>query len=124
MFPDRPALLAAVLLLCASVPRAQEEAPSPESLEDLSLEELLEIPIETVYGASKQEESTLAAPSSVSIVHGSSVQTLGYRKLSDLLRGVRSVYVTNDRNYERLGVRGFAPPGDYNGRVLLLVDGH
>ena len=40
------------------------------------------------------------------------------------MRGVRGVYVTDDRNYERLGVRGFSPPGDYNGRVLLLVDGH
>jgi iron complex outermembrane receptor protein len=125
MSPCHPSY-AGALLCCLGAPlRSQEDGdPSPQELEELSLEELLEIPIETVYGASKQEESALAAPSSVSVVRGSSVDTFGYRTLSDLLRGVRGVYVTSDRNYERLGVRGFSPPGDYNGRVLLLVDGH
>ena len=33
-------------------------------------------------------------------------------------------YVTNDRNYSYLGMRGFSRPGDYNARILLLVDGH
>ena len=46
------------------------------------------------------------------------------RPLADILRGVRGFYVTNDRNYSYLGVRGFSRPGDYNARVLLLVDGH
>ena len=29
-------------------------------------------------------------------------------------------YVTYDRNYSYLGVRGFSRPGDFNSRVLLL----
>lgn len=125
MSPCHPSYAGAVLCCLAAPLRLQEDGdPSPQELEELSLEELLEIPIETVYGASKQEESALAAPSSVSVVHCSSVDAFGYRTLSDLLRGVRGVYVTNDRNYERLGIRGFSPPGDYDGRVLLLVDGH
>ena len=37
---------------------------------------------------------------------------------------MRGFYVTNDRNYSYLGVRGFSRPGDYNARILLLVDGH
>lgn len=120
MPPLRPP--AAVLLVLA-LP-GQEAEDWPQDLKELSLEELMEIPIETVYGASKQEQSTLEAPSSVSIVTARDIQVHGYRTLADLLRGVRGVSVTDDRNYERLGIRGFAPPGDYNGRALLLVDGH
>src|SRR4029077_19106034 len=32
-------------------------------------------------------------------------------------------YITNDHNYSFVGVRGFSRPGDYNTRLLLLVDG-
>ena len=43
---------------------------------------------------------------------------------NDILRGVRGFYVTDDRNFSYLGVRGFGTPGDYNSRILLLVNGH
>src|SRR6059036_1693978 len=33
------------------------------------------------------------------------------------------MYVTYDRNYSILGVRGFSQ-GSFNNRVLLLIDGH
>src|SRR4029079_4935622 len=48
----------------------------------------------------------------------------GYRTLAEILRGVRGMYVTDDRNFSYLGARGFGIPGDYNSRILLLVNGH
>ena len=34
------------------------------------------------------------------------------------------MYVTDDRNFSFIGTRGFGKPGDYNSRILLLVNGH
>ncbi len=117
-------LLGLALLPLSAPFQPQVAQASGEDLTELSLEALLAIPIRTVYGASKREQKTVEAPSSVTIVTAEEIETYGYRTLADLLRGVRGVFVTDDRNYEHVAVRGFYPPGDYNGRVLLLVDGH
>lgn len=90
----------------------------------LSLEQLLEVDVDKVYGASKYEQKLSQAPSSVSLVTRDEIQKQGYRTLADALRSVNGVYVTDDRNYSYVGMRGFNRPGDYNSRVLLLVDGH
>lgn len=90
----------------------------------LSLEELMKIEVETVYGVSKFEQKTTEAPSSVSIITASEIKKYGFRTLGDILNSVAGFYVTYDRNYQYIGARGFSPPGDYNTRVLLLVDGH
>ena len=93
-------------------------------LTQLSLEELLDVRIPTVYAASKFEQKVTEAPASVSIITADQIRMYGYRTLADILRGVRGFYVTYDRNYSYLGIRGFSRPGDYNSRVLLLIDGH
>jgi outer membrane receptor for ferrienterochelin and colicins len=96
----------------------------PPDLTDLSLEELMEIEIPTVYSASKYEQKVTQAPSSVSIVTAEEIKKYGYRTLADILRSIRSFYISYDRNYSYGGVRGFSRPGDYNSRILLLIDGH
>ncbi|HUG09773.1 MAG TPA: TonB-dependent receptor [Opitutaceae bacterium] len=93
-------------------------------LADLSLEELMGYRIEKVFGASKYEQRVTRAPASVSIVTAADIQNYGHRTLSDVLRSMRGIFVSNDRNYDYTGVRGFLRPGDYNTRVLTLIDGH
>ncbi|MGC2061858.1 MAG: TonB-dependent receptor plug domain-containing protein, partial [Thermodesulfovibrionales bacterium] len=93
-------------------------------LTDLSLDELMKIEIEIVSGASKFEQKVTEAPSSVSIVTADDIKKFGYRTIADILRSLRGFFVTYDRNYSYVGMRGFGRPGDYNSRFLLLIDGH
>ena len=90
----------------------------------MSLEDLGSIRVPVVYAASKRAQSLADAPSSVSILTTEDIQHYGYRTLGEILNSVRGLYVTGDRTYNFLGVRGFNRPGDYGGRNLLLVDGH
>jgi outer membrane receptor for ferrienterochelin and colicins len=101
-----------------------QDVPDLSALRELSIEELIEIKIPTVYGASKQSQKITEAPASVTIVTKDDIQMFGHRTLADVLRSVRDFYVTYDRQAPHVGVRGFNRPDDYGGRTLFLVDGH
>ena len=94
------------------------------SLVDLALEDLMKLDAGQVFGASERLQPVLQAPASVSFVTADEIARYGYRTLADILRGVRGMYVTNDRNYSYIGTRGLSNPGDYNSRILLMVNGH
>jgi len=107
------------LLLFVSSSHAQQADKG--DIADLSIEQLLNLKVLT---ASKFEQSASDAPSSVTVITRDDIQKYGYRNLADVLQSVRGFYITYDRNYSYLGVRGFQRPGDYNSRILLLIDGH
>jgi iron complex outermembrane receptor protein len=115
----RPVVLGVVALFRAF----QAQASDATDLSQLSLEELLEVKVESVTAASKRSQLTTDAPASITVVDREQIQHLGYQTLADVLRGVRGFYVSYDRNYSYLGTRGFSRPGDYNSRVLFLVNG-
>jgi outer membrane receptor for ferrienterochelin and colicins len=95
--------------------------PGAKDVGDASLEELENI---QVYGASKRLQSTSDAPASVTVITADEIQKYGYRTLAEILESVRGFYITYDRDYTFVGVRGFGRLGDWNSRVLLLIDGH
>jgi outer membrane receptor for ferrienterochelin and colicins len=84
----------------------------------------MSLKIASVSGASGYQQKVTRAPSLVSIVTADDVKKFGYRTLADILQSVRGFFITYDRNYAYLGVRGFGRPGDYDSRILLLIDGH
>ena len=87
----------------------------------LSLEELLGA---KVYSASKYEQKAVEAPSSISVITAEEIRKYGYRTIQEALSSLNGFYVQNHGSYSSIGVRGFAPPGDSNGRILYLVNGH
>jgi outer membrane receptor for ferrienterochelin and colicins len=103
---------------------AQQIAPSAGDLMDLSFDELLEVRVDKVYGASKFLQPVTQAPASITIIDADQIKRYGYRSLGEVLRSVRGFYLNNDRTYTSLGTRGFQRPGDYNNRILLLLNGH
>ena len=114
--PPDPWLM--IFLLFAVSAAAQE---ATKDLGEASLEELGNI---QVYSASKHMQSASDAPSSVTVITADEIQKYGYRTLADILESVRGFYITYDRDYSFVGVRGFGRLGDWNSRILLLIDGH
>jgi outer membrane receptor for ferrienterochelin and colicins len=84
----------------------------------------MSVEIDSVCGASGFKQKVTEAPASVTIIASEEIQKFGYRTLADVLRNVRSFYVTNDRNYSYLGIRGYGPSGEYNSRIAVMIDGH
>jgi outer membrane receptor protein involved in Fe transport len=114
----RIAVLLTLILAVSSSAQAQRALP------ELSLEELMQIDAGRVFGASERIQPSTEAPSSVSLITAEDIARHGYRSLAEILQAVRGVTISNDRNFSLLGARGFAKPGDYNSRILLLVNGH
>lgn len=118
------AVLALAIASFLAAPGAGLAAPlstGQDPLESMSLEELMDIP---VYAASRYQQKTSEAPSAVTVVTADEIRKFGWRTLAEILRSQRGIFFSYDRNYTYLGMRGFNRPGDYNTRILLLVDGH
>jgi outer membrane receptor protein involved in Fe transport len=78
---------------------------------------------EEVIAASRVSESVQDAPASVTIISYQELRAMAYPTVADAVRGIRGLYLSDDRSYSTIGVRGFSRPGDYGNRVLVLLDG-
>src|SRR5437016_1576060 len=77
----------------------------------------------TVSTAALHAQLLQDAPASVTVITREDITKYGYRTLAEALNGARGMFITFDRTYHYLGVRGFSLPGDYGSRLLLLVNG-
>lgn len=92
-----------------------------DALAALPLDTLLDM---EVTGASRFAQRRSQSASSVTIITAAEIRAFGWRTLADALTSVKGLQVANDHTYSYLGVRGFFAQGDYNSRVLLLIDGN
>jgi outer membrane cobalamin receptor len=108
------------LLPCLACIAALHEAAAADVTE-MSLEQLMQI---GVVGASKYEQKQSEVGAAVSVITRQEIKAFGWRTLDQALASLPGVYVTYDRQFTYLGVRGFGLPGDYNTRVLVTIDGN
>ncbi|MGR2739217.1 TonB-dependent receptor [Billgrantia sp. Q4P2] len=64
------------------------------------------------------------APSAVSVVTAEEIRRFGYRTIAEILDSMRGIHITRDRDYSYLGGRGYGAPGEYAGRIMILIDGY
>jgi outer membrane receptor for ferrienterochelin and colicins len=117
-------VFAFVISCVSAMAQAQIDSGTAVAPSDLSIQDLGTIRVDTVNGASKFVQQVLEAPASVTIITGEQIRRYGYRTLAEALDSAPGIYISNDRTYNYVGVRGFDRPGDYNNRILVLVDGH
>lgn len=87
---------------------------------DLTLDQLVNVEVES---ASRFKQKSSEAPSAVEVLTSDQIRNYGWRTLADALNSIRGLYIRNDRNYTYVGNRGFSRPGDYNARMLIMIDG-
>lgn len=106
-------------LLCSVLATLSVESAAIPPVDD-GLEQLLETRLSSAARYAQRPED---APSMVTVIGADEIRRHGWRNLSDALASLRGVHLTYDRGYTYIGVRGFGRPGDYNARILMLIDG-
>lgn len=106
-------------------------APLPAAMHSIDSEvvDVTELPFEQLLNtriitADKLARQISDAASAVSIVTAKDIKAYGYRTLHDILNSMRGLYMSKGPFYSFLGGRGYGKPGDYAGRITLLIDGY
>lgn len=98
-----------------------QTGPAGQDLSALTLDQLMQVKVQS---AALHPQTLQDAPASVTVITAEDIRKYGYRTLGEALASVRGFYVTDDRTYETVGVRGFDLPGDYDSHMMVMVNGH
>jgi iron complex outermembrane receptor protein len=119
-----PALLAASALMVPAASAADHEdmrtRPGVESLKDLSIEELAQIPVRS---ASKQNEPLSSAPTAIYVITDEDIARAGATSLPEVLREASNLQVQRiDAREYAITARGFNGYDTAN-KLLVQIDG-
>lgn len=108
---------------------AAETKMTDSADQKLTLEELLRVQLKElprhveVSTSTRFMQSAQIAPNATYIVTSQDIQLYQYRTLGDILSTLPGLYVTSDGSFNYLGVRGLGRFGDFNSRLLFLING-
>lgn len=103
---------------------AAPDAEEPPGLEELLRQGLNQVPRGVqVSTASRFSQSAEDAPALTYVLTDGEIRDFGMRRFTDVLRALPGIYITSNGNFSYVGARGLGRPGDYNSRLLLLIDG-
>jgi iron complex outermembrane receptor protein len=128
--------IACVIALAASPARADDPDPVVDVSDLPPLPDASEAPAssatvlaassvqeDVVVGAAKREQSLGNVASAVTVISADRIRRFGYRTIGEAIAGVAGAYLVDDRLAYSIGIRGLQIPGDFNTRLLVLVDG-
>ncbi len=78
---------------------------------------------DVVVGAAKREQSLGNVASAVTVITADRIRRFGYRTVGEAVAGVAGAYLVDNRLSYSIGIRGLQIPGDFNSRLLVLIDG-
>jgi iron complex outermembrane receptor protein len=108
-------------LLLAALASGPAGAQGKTEIAELSLEALLDPEVVT---ASRRPERASEAPSTVFVLSADELRRQGFSSIADALASVPGLFVSDQRTFQYLGVRGLNFADDNSTHVLILLDGH
>jgi iron complex outermembrane receptor protein len=99
------------------------DASEDEATSNASLLAAVSAEEDVVVGAAKREQSLGNVASAVTVITADRIKRFGYRTVGEAVAGVAGAYFEDTRIVATIGFRGINILGDFNTRVLVLVDG-
>lgn len=113
---------AAFLIAVMCIP--QGLAQTPPSLEELLQQEVkADVASVEVSTSARSIKSVRNSPQATYILSEDDILTFNLKTLAEILNFLPGLYTSTDSSFDYLTVRGVGRPGDYNSRILFLVDG-
>ena len=120
LMPVIAVILRCVVVCSVGLANSAARADDIDEYMQMDLEQLVNINIVT---ASKYRQKSSDTAATVTVIDKQQIKLFGYRNLADALRSVPGFFINDSRLYQNAGIRGFDQSADYNGRMLVMIDG-
>jgi outer membrane cobalamin receptor len=108
-------------IVCALWAAGNAHAAGEPDLTGMQLEQLLNV---TVVSASKYAQTQREVAAAASVITRLDIRTFGWHTLAQALSSLPGIYTSYNRQNTIVGTRGFGLPGDFNTRLLVMIDGN